>query len=42
MPKEPSFENALAFAGELIGIPGLPGEEREVALGSRRKWRHSA
>lgn len=31
MPKEPSFENALAFAGELIGIPGLPGEEREVA-----------
>ncbi|MEC9015237.1 MAG: hypothetical protein VYD37_02020, partial [Gemmatimonadota bacterium] len=31
MPKEPSFENALAFAGELISIPGLPGEEREVA-----------
>ena len=31
MPKEPSFENALAFAGELISIQGLPGEEGEVA-----------
>lgn len=31
MSKEPSFENALTFAAELIGIPGLSGEEGEVA-----------
>jgi succinyl-diaminopimelate desuccinylase len=29
--KEPTFENALAFAAELIRIPGLPGEEGDVA-----------
>ena len=29
--KEPTFENALAFAGDLIAIPGLSGEEGEVA-----------
>ena len=31
MSKEASFENALAFAADLIRIPGLPGEEGEVA-----------
>jgi len=29
--REPSFENALAFAADLIRIPGLPGEEGDVA-----------
>jgi len=29
--KEPSFENALAFASDLIKIPGLPGREGDVA-----------
>jgi len=31
MAKEASFENALAFAADLIRIPGLPGQEGEVA-----------
>ena len=31
MSKDASFENALAFAADLIRIPGLPGEEGEVA-----------
>jgi len=31
VPKEPTFENALAFAQELIRIPGLAGKEGEVA-----------
>lgn len=31
MPKEPTFENALTFAQELIRIPGLSGKEGEVA-----------
>ena len=31
MSKDPSFENALDFAAELIRIPGLPGEEADVA-----------
>lgn len=31
MPKQASFENALAFAADLIRIPGLPGEEGNVA-----------
>ena len=31
MPKEPTFENALAFAQDLIRIPGLSGKEGEVA-----------
>ena len=31
MPKDASFENALAFAADLIRIPGLPGEEGDVA-----------
>lgn len=30
-PKAPTFENALAFAQELIRIPGLPGDEEAVA-----------
>jgi len=30
-PKEATFENALAFASELIRIPGLPGREGDVA-----------
>lgn len=29
--KDPSFENALAFASELIRTPGLPGAEEAVA-----------
>ena len=31
MAKEPTFENALAFASDLIRIPGLPGQEQDVA-----------
>ncbi len=31
MPREASFENALSFAADLIRIPGLPGEEGDVA-----------
>jgi succinyl-diaminopimelate desuccinylase len=31
MVKEPTFENALAFASDLIRIPGLPGAEEDVA-----------
>ena len=31
MSKDASFANALAFAADLIRIPGLPGEEGEVA-----------
>ena len=31
MPKEASFDNALAFAADLIAIPGLSGKEDEVA-----------
>lgn len=31
MTKEPTFQNALAFASDLVRIPGLPGEEAAVA-----------
>jgi len=31
MTKEPSFENAIAFAADLIRIPGLSGREGDVA-----------
>lgn len=31
MAKEPTFENALAFAADLIRIPGLSGAEGDVA-----------
>lgn len=31
MPKDPSFENALGFAQDLIRIPSMPGQEGEVA-----------
>jgi len=31
VPKDPTFENALAFAQDLIRIPGLSGKEDEVA-----------
>jgi putative selenium metabolism hydrolase len=31
MPKAPTFENAVAFAQELIRIPSPPGAERDVA-----------
>ncbi len=31
MAKQPLFENALAFASDLIRIPGLPGSEGAVA-----------
>ncbi|KPJ77736.1 MAG: hypothetical protein AMS19_12400 [Gemmatimonas sp. SG8_23] len=38
MPKEPSFENALAFAADLIRIPGLPGQEGDVAVRVREEF----
>jgi putative selenium metabolism hydrolase len=31
VPKEPTFENALAFAQDLVRIPSLSGQEGEVA-----------
>ncbi len=31
MPKDPSFENAVAFAQDLIRIPSPPGAEGDVA-----------
>ena len=31
MAKEVTFENALAFATDLIAIPGLSGQEDDVA-----------
>jgi len=31
MSKQPTFENALAFASDLIRTPGLPGHEEAVA-----------
>ena len=31
MVKQPTFENALAFASDLIAIPGLSGGEGDVA-----------
>ncbi len=31
MAREATFENALAFAADLIRIPGLPGQEGDVA-----------
>ena len=31
MPKAPTFENAIAFAQDLIRIPSLPGEEGALA-----------
>ncbi|MGB1658133.1 MAG: M20/M25/M40 family metallo-hydrolase [Longimicrobiales bacterium] len=31
MSKEATFEHALAFAADLIRIPGLPGQEQDVA-----------
>lgn len=37
MSKEPTFENALAFASDLIRIPGLPGEEDDVARRVRQE-----
>lgn len=37
MSKEASFENALAFAADLIRIPGLPGEEGDVARRVRQE-----
>ncbi len=38
MAKEASFENALAFAADLIRIPGLPGEEGDVARRVREEF----
>ncbi len=37
MSKEASFENALAFAADLIRIPGLPGDEEAVAARVREE-----
>lgn len=39
MPREPTFENALAFAADLIRIPGLPGAEGAVAERVRDEMR---
>lgn len=36
--KEASFENALAFAQDLIRIPGLPGHEGDVARRVRQEY----
>ncbi len=36
-PKEPTFDNALAFASDLIRIPGLPGHEGDVARRVRKE-----
>jgi putative selenium metabolism hydrolase len=38
MAKEASFENALAFAADLIRIPGLPGQEGDVAQRVREEF----
>lgn len=38
MPKEATFENALAFASDLIRIPGLPGHEGDVAERVRQEY----
>ena len=38
MKKEASFENALAFAADLIRIPGLPGQEGDVARRVREEF----
>ena len=35
--RDPSFDRAIAFARDLIRIPGLPGEEGEVAARTRRE-----
>lgn len=37
MAKEPTFENALAFAAELVRIPGLSGSEGAVARRVRQE-----
>ncbi len=37
MAKEASFENALAFAQDLIRIPSLSGEEGEVVARIRKE-----
>lgn len=39
MTREPTFENALAFAGDLIRIPSMSGEEGEVAARLREEMR---
>ena len=38
MAREASFENALAFAADLIRIPGLPGQEGDVAQRVREEF----
>ena len=38
MRKDASFENALAFAADLIRIPGLPGQEGDVARRVREEF----
>ena len=38
MAREASFENALAFAADLIRIPGLPGQEGDVARRVREEF----
>lgn len=37
-PREPTFENALSFAADLIRIPGLPGQEGDVARRVREEY----
>ena len=38
MPKDATFENALDFAADLIRIPGLPGQEGDVARRVREEF----
>jgi len=38
VPREATFENALSFAADLIRIPGLSGEEGEVAKRVREEY----
>ena len=38
MPREATFENALSFAADLIRIPGLPGQEGDVARRVREEF----
>ncbi|MDX1646337.1 MAG: M20/M25/M40 family metallo-hydrolase [Longimicrobiales bacterium] len=39
MSREPTFENALSFAADLIRIPGLSGQERDVARRVEEEFR---
>lgn len=38
MPRDATFEHALSFAADLIRIPGLPGQEGDVARRVREEY----